>query len=97
MQKHRRKKQALTRKFTVQALIDCEVLILLIEDMDKMKIEFPDIFEEFFMNSYRRLKKELEIKIKAIQLCEKTTKSSNVQSRNVMKDIKELSNRPSEI
>lgn len=44
--------------------------MLLIEDIDKMKIEFPDVFDELFMNSYRRLKKELEIKIKAIQLCE---------------------------
>jgi CRP-like cAMP-binding protein len=67
----------MTRKFTVQALIDCELLMLLIEDIDKMKIEFPDVFDELFMNSYRRLKKELEIKIKAIQLCEEATKSNN--------------------
>jgi hypothetical protein len=40
--------------------------MLLIEDIDKMKIEFPDVFDELFMNSYRRLKKELEIKIEAI-------------------------------
>jgi CRP-like cAMP-binding protein len=75
-----RKKKTLIRKFTVQALIDCELLILLMEDLDKMKIEFPDVFEEFFMNSYRRLRKELELKIQAIQLCERATKSSNILS-----------------
>lgn len=78
--RYHRKKQTLTRKFTVQALLDCELLILLMEDMDKMKIEFPEIFEEFFMNSYRRLRKELELKIQAILLCEKATKSNNIQS-----------------
>lgn len=41
------------------ALISCELLLLMIEDIDKMKIEFPDIFEDLFTNSYRRLKKEL--------------------------------------
>ena len=60
----------LTRRFTVQALINCELLLLMIEDIDKMKIEFPEKFEHLFMNSYRRLKKELEIKIEAIKLCD---------------------------
>jgi hypothetical protein len=36
----------------------CELLLLPIEDVDKMKIEFPEIFDELFMNAYRRLKKE---------------------------------------
>jgi hypothetical protein len=45
-----------------------------------MKLEFPDIFEEFFVNSYRRLKKELEIKIEAIKLCEVATNSKNTLS-----------------
>ena len=49
----------LTRKFTVRALINCELLLLMIEDIEKMKIEFPEVFEEFFSNSFRRLRKEL--------------------------------------
>jgi CRP-like cAMP-binding protein len=82
-----RSQKHLTRKFTVQALLDCELLMLLIEDIEKMKIEFPDVFDELFMNSYRRLRKELEIKIQAIQQCEKATQSNNIQSQNAMKDI----------
>jgi len=35
----------------------------MLDDVDKMKIEFPDVFEELFMNSYRRLKKEMQLKI----------------------------------
>jgi hypothetical protein len=32
------------------------------KDLDNMKIEFPDIFDEIFMNSFRRLKKALQLK-----------------------------------
>jgi hypothetical protein len=64
----------------VQALVKCELLMLMIEDIDKMKIEFPDVFEELFTNSYRRLKKELQLKIEAIKLCEKSRNTSNLRS-----------------
>ena len=58
--------------------------MLLIEDIERMRIEFPDVFEELFMNSYRRLNKELEIKIEAIKLCEtsnNTKKNTPVASK----------------
>jgi hypothetical protein len=46
-----------------------------------MKLEFPDIFEELFRNTFRRLKKALKTKLEAIQICEKRTKgSSNLRS-----------------
>ena len=54
------------RRFTVQALLNCELLVLLIDDIDTMKIDFPDVFDELFTNSFRRLKKELQLKIEAI-------------------------------
>jgi len=38
------------RLFTVQALISCEVLVLSIQDLDRMKEEFPDMFDELFMD-----------------------------------------------
>lgn len=82
-----RSQKYLTRKFTVQALLDCELLMLLIEDTDKMKIEFPDVFDELFMNSYRRLRKELEIKIQAIQQCERAMQRDGVQSQNALNDL----------
>lgn len=44
--------------------------MLMLDDVDKMKIEFPDVFEELFMNSYRRLRKEMQLKIQSIKLCE---------------------------
>ncbi len=55
----RPEKNMITRKFTVQSVLTCELLTLNIVELDKMKIEFPEIFEELFTNSYRRLKREL--------------------------------------
>lgn len=44
----------LIRRFLVQVIINCELLILTVDDLEK-KIEFPDVFVELFQESYRRL------------------------------------------
>ena len=65
----RPEKYVITRKFTVQSILNCELLTLPIEELEKMKIEFPEIFEELFTNSYRRLKRELQLKLDAASKC----------------------------
>lgn len=40
--------------------------MLTLEELDQMKLEFPDIFEELFRNTFRRLKKALKTKLEAI-------------------------------
>ena len=65
----RPEKYVITRKFTVQSVLNCELLTLPIEELEKMKIEFPEIFEELFTNSYRRLKRELQLKLDAASKC----------------------------
>ena len=52
-------------------MIDCELLILSIDDVEKMRIEFPDVFGELFENSDVLLEKQLELKQEAIKLCKK--------------------------
>ncbi|TNV87319.1 hypothetical protein FGO68_gene17715 [Halteria grandinella] len=64
------------RMFTIQALIDCELLILSIDDVEKLRIEFPDIFIELFDNSDVLLERQLELKHDAIKLCKKSNKES---------------------
>jgi hypothetical protein len=59
----------ITRKFTVQSLITCELVTLNIGELDKMKIEFPEVFDELFTNSYRRLNRELKLKLEAANIC----------------------------
>lgn len=59
LKKASEKSSDIYRRFTVQAIINCELLLLNLKDLDTMKIEFPDIFDEMFMNSFRRLKKAL--------------------------------------
>jgi hypothetical protein len=63
------------RRFTVQALTACDLLEMNLIEIDRMKIEFPDAFEELFKNSFKRLKGALRKKIQALQLCERLTKS----------------------
>jgi len=41
--------------------------LLTLENIDKMKIEFPEVFDQLFTNSFRRLKKELKLKIDALE------------------------------
>jgi hypothetical protein len=57
--KTEKKKKEVFRLFTIQALVNCELLLLTIEDIHKMKIEFPDVFDDLFLNAFRHLKKSL--------------------------------------
>lgn len=66
------------RRFTVQALIECELLTLTLEELDALKFEFPDIFQELFQNSIKRLKGALKQKYEAIKLCETLSHSKHV-------------------
>jgi hypothetical protein len=43
------------RRFTTQALIDSEILQLSLEDIERMKFEFPDAFIDLFADNNRLL------------------------------------------
>ena len=43
IKRKQKQKVALMRKFTVQALLNCDLLTLTLEDLEKMNVEFPDI------------------------------------------------------
>lgn len=66
--------QEVFRLFTVQALNSCEVLRMTVQDIDKLKLEFPDVFDELFANSLKILKKALKLKDETIKSCEVTVK-----------------------
>lgn len=46
-------KEQLIRRFTVQALANCELLTMAVRDILKMRLEFPRIFHELFSDSPR--------------------------------------------
>jgi hypothetical protein len=70
------------RRFTVRALQNLEMFILTIEDLEKMKMEFPELYVEFFDKAYDRLKRELLLKLESIKREEaKLTVKSDVRSR----------------
>ena len=68
------------RRFTVQAIINCELLILTLDDIDKMKLEFPEVFDDLFNNSLKRLERILKLKIDAIKQCENANHIANTNS-----------------
>ena len=55
------------RRFTVQALDNCEMLILTIDECEKMRLEFPDLYDDLFQGAYERLQRELILKLEIIK------------------------------
>lgn len=68
------------RRFTVQALEQCDLLCISIEDMLKMKLEFPKCFREIFEKVKETLRKELTIKFEVIRFTE-TAKAEQSQDK----------------
>ncbi len=50
-----KRKKTLIRRFTLCALTNCEMFVLTIEELEKMKIEFPEMFIELFNGAHRKL------------------------------------------
>jgi hypothetical protein len=51
-QQRRKHRKELTHKFTVRCLANCEMFILTIEDLEKMKMEFPEYYIELFNGAF---------------------------------------------
>lgn len=73
----------MVRRFTVQAVEDCDMLILRIDDLEKLKFEFPDMYQELFEGANDRLKCELLMKLEVINKCEleNTQTQQNINER----------------
>lgn len=63
----RLRRKNMVRRFTVQALDNCEMLILTIDELEKMRLEFPDIYADLFKGAYERLQRELILKLDIIR------------------------------
>ena len=48
----KQKGQELLRKFTIMAITTCDILSLSVSDLEKMHFEFPDIYEELFVDGH---------------------------------------------
>ena len=70
-------------KFTVRALTNCEMFLLTIEDLEKMKMEFPEYYIALFNGAFSRLQKELLIKFESI----KREEAKLVDSKNRLRAI----------
>lgn len=63
----RLRRKNMVRRFTVQALDNCEMLILTIDECEKMRLEFPDLYDDLFKGAYERLQRELILKLEIIK------------------------------
>ncbi len=61
------RRKHMVRRFTVRALQNCEMFILTIEELEKMKMEFPELYVELFTGAYERLQRELLLKLETIK------------------------------
>ncbi len=64
------KRRNMVRRFTVQAIENCDMFILRIDDLEKMKMEFPDMYVDLFEGAHDRLQRELLMKLDVIKKCE---------------------------
>jgi hypothetical protein len=51
------RRKNMVRRFTVRAIKNCEMFSLTIEELEKMKMEFPELYVEMFTGAYARLKR----------------------------------------
>ena len=61
------RRKNMVRRFTVRAIKNCEMFSLTIEELEKMKMEFPELYVEMFTGAYERLKRELLLKLDTIK------------------------------
>ncbi len=70
------------RRFTVQAIENCELLALSTMDLLKMKLEFPQAFQEIVESGKFALKKELMYKLQVIRIGEVEEEKNTHNPRN---------------
>jgi hypothetical protein len=63
------KKQNLQRQFTIMANQVTEVQMLNLNDLHRMEIEFFDYYSDLLKNELHILKKALNLKLVAINVC----------------------------
>jgi hypothetical protein len=58
------------------------MFILRIDDLEKMKMEFPDMYVDLFEGAHERLQRELLMKLDVIKRCEAAADvKSDIRSR----------------
>ena len=57
-------------------LRETEVLCLSIQDLNRMKQEFLEAYEKLFSDAYDRLRRALNLKLKAMRICAEKEESA---------------------
>ena len=69
---------------------DCELLTLSIQNLQQMRCEFLDAYENIFQDSILKMRLVLQLKVKAIQYCNEIEReineNDNYQERKLPED-----------
>ena len=63
------KRALIKRQFTYMADRDTEVLILSVEHLNQMQMEFTNFYDSLFEKSNKRLKKAWKYKLESMKFC----------------------------
>jgi CRP-like cAMP-binding protein len=67
---HNKKRNEMIRHFTAMAINeDCDLLTIQVTDLDKMRLEFPEVYESLFIDGCSRIKVDLKEKKKMVKQC----------------------------
>jgi hypothetical protein len=58
-----KKKDDFVRHFTTKAIDNCDMMTLSMDDLEKMKLEYPDVFFEMLQDASEKLEDHIERKI----------------------------------
>lgn len=78
-------KDKMTRQFTVMASEQATLLIFNVLDLNKMQVEFLELYESLFKESFSRIEQMLEIKLKSIKKCQKTQLLNPMEKTQIIK------------
>lgn len=57
------------RQYTIMATRECELLSFSLVDLNRMKTEFIECYEDLFADGYQRLYRTLQVKLHAMKHC----------------------------
>ncbi len=58
-----KKKEDFMRRFTTKAIENCDMMTLSMDDLEKMKLEYPEVFFEMLQDASEQLEEHIQIKI----------------------------------
>jgi len=74
------------------AVDDSEAMSLFLSDLNRMKQEFLEVYEKLFNDSVPRLRRALQLKLKAMNLCDQRDEQERLTNRTLRNSNRNINN-----